>query len=147
MRGLELRIEGSNPSTLTMFERTSLRDRLTVGRRPLKPVDFGSNPNLAALGIRLKVGRLFLKQLIVVRIHNSQRVGRPTDRTTVFETVNEGAIPSRLTMVSCETRSFICSSKVERCTVNARILVRVQANEPGEDTGSSPVVHRKMYVV
>jgi hypothetical protein len=104
MRGLELRIDGSNPSTLTMFARTLLRDRLTVGRRSLTPVDFGSNPNLVAMGIRLKVGRMFLKHLIVVRIHNSQRVGRPTDRTTVFETVNKGAIPFRLTMVTRVTK-------------------------------------------
>ena len=84
------------------------------------------------------VGQSALNRLIVVRIHNSQRVVSSTDRTLVFETKTEGAIPSRPTMVSREIRLFICSSKVERCTVNARILVRVQANEPGKDVGSTP---------
>ena len=118
MRGLELRIDGSNPSTLTRPWKWHISRSSKGRKRVFDTQNLGSNPSLLALGIRLKVGRLSLKQLIVVRIHNSQRVGRPTDRTTVFETVNEGAIPSRLTMVSYETRSFIFSIMVMRLAVN-----------------------------
>ena len=70
------------------------------------PINLGSIPSLLALGIRLKVGRMFLKHLIVVRIHNSQRVVSSTDRIAVFETVDESAILSRPTMVTRVTRSY-----------------------------------------
>ena len=54
----------------------------------------------------------------MVRTHLSERVGRPTDRTIVFETINEGATPSRLTMVTRVTKLdgiiMVMSSAVNR---------------------------------
>ena len=98
-------------SDYVLLKNRILEDLLTVGRWPLTPLILVRFQVFQHFRDLLTVGRWFLKPAIVVRIHVSERVGRPTDRTTVFETVNEGAIPSRLTIVSCETKY---SSVVQR---------------------------------